>query len=36
VAGALDYTYLKTVTLRLLPQPPTPTSHPSAHSELDS
>jgi aldehyde dehydrogenase (NAD+) len=36
VAGALDYTYLKTVTLRLLPQPPTPIIHPPAHSELDS
>jgi betaine-aldehyde dehydrogenase len=35
VAGALDYTYLKTVTLRLHAEPPSPTANPSAHSELD-
>lgn len=34
IAGALDYTYLKTVTLRLQPSPQSPASAPSTDSEL--
>jgi hypothetical protein len=33
IAGALDYTYLKTVTLRLRPDPHPATPAPSTDSE---